>query len=102
VQGADLLIGDTAGMKRVIADRGYDANRIRAVLRDEGTIPVIPGRRNPKRPIQYDERRYKDHWRVEAMFCRLKDFRRIATRYDKLAQNFLSAVSLAAAIAFWL
>ena len=78
------------------------ANRIRATLREQGTIPVIPGRRNRKRPIQYDERRYKDHWRVEAMFCRLKDFRRIATRYDKLARNFLSAVSLATAVAFWL
>jgi len=95
VKGADLLIGETIGMKRVIADRGYDANRIRTALREQGTIPVIPGRRNRKRPIQYDERRYKDR-------CRLKDFRRIATRYDKLARNFLSAVHLAAAIAFWL
>ena len=43
---------------------------------------MIPGRRNRKRPIQYDERRYKDCGRVEALFCRLKDFRRIATRYD--------------------
>ncbi|KPF52371.1 hypothetical protein IP65_16580 [Novosphingobium sp. AAP1] len=59
-------------------------------------------RRNRKRPIQYDERRYKDRLRIEAMFCRLKDFRRIATRYDKLARNFLSAVCLAAAVAFWL
>ena len=63
---------------------------------------MIPGRRNRKRPIQYDERRYKDCGRVEALFYRLKDFRRIATRYDKLARNFLSAVSLAAAVAFWL
>lgn len=102
VNGADLLIGETAGMKRVIADRGYDANRIRAALREQGTIPVIPGRRNRKRPIQYDERRYKDRWRAEAMFCRQKDFRCIATQYDKLARNFLSAVSLAAAEAFWL
>ena len=102
MKGADLLIGETIGMKRVIADRGYDANRIRVALREQGTIPVIPGRRNRKRPIQYDERRYKDRWRVKAMFCRLKDFRRIATRYDKLARNFLSAVSLAAAVAFWL
>ena len=89
-------------MKLVIADRGYDANRIRAALREPGTIPVIAGRRNRKRSIESDERRYKDRWRVEAMFCRLKDFRGIATRYDKLARNFLSAVSLAAAIAFWL
>ena len=44
-------------MKRIIADRGYDANRIRAVLRDQGTILVIPGRRNRNRPIQCDERR---------------------------------------------
>jgi transposase len=102
IKGADLLVGEIAGMKRLIADRGYDANRLRATLRDQGTIPIIPGRRNRKRPIQYDQCRYKDRWRVEAMFCRLKDFRRIATRYDKLARNFLSAVSLVAAVAFWL
>jgi hypothetical protein len=60
---------------------------IRAALREQGTIPVIPGPRNRKRRIQYDERRYKDRWRIEAMFCRLKDCRRIATRYDKLARN---------------
>jgi len=89
-------------MKRVIADRGYDANHLRRALRDQGTIPVIPGRRNRKRLIQYDERRYRDRWLVEAMFCRLKDFRRVATRYDKLACNYQSAVALAAAIAFWL
>ena len=89
-------------MKCLIVDRGYDANRLRTTLRGQGTIPVIPGRRNRKRPIQYDQRRYKDRWRVDAMFCRLKDFRRIATRYDKLARNYLSAVALAAAVAFWL
>ncbi|MBA4752572.1 MAG: IS5 family transposase [Sphingopyxis sp.] len=102
IKGADLLVDATAGMKRVIADRGYDANHLRSKLRDQGTIPVIPGRRNRKRPIQYDERRYRDRWLVEAMFCRLKDFRRVATRYDKLARNYQSAVALAAAIAFWL
>src|SRR3546814_14731862 len=53
-------IGETVGMKRVIADRGYDANRIRATLREQGTIPVIPGHRNRKRPIQYDERRSEE------------------------------------------
>ncbi|PTQ12183.1 hypothetical protein CLG96_06405 [Sphingomonas oleivorans] len=73
------------GFKRLIADRGYDANRIRTALREQGTIPVIPGpvipgRRNRKRPIPYDARRYKDRWRVEALFCCLKDFRRIAIR----------------------
>jgi transposase len=62
---------------------------------------IIPGRRSRKRPIQHDERRYKERWRIEAAFCRLKDFRRVATRYDKLAANFASAVALAAVIAFW-
>jgi transposase len=102
IKGADLLVGATAGMKRLIADRGYDANRLRSTLRDQGTIPIIPGRRNRKRPIQYDGRRYRDRSLVEAMFCRLKDFRRVATRYDKLARNYQSPVALAAAVAFWL
>ena len=100
--GADLLIAYTMGMKRVIADRGYDANRLRSTLKSQNTIPVIPGRKNRKRTIRYDEKRYRDRWRVEAMFCRLKDFRRVATRYDKLARNYLSAVMLAAAVAYWL
>jgi transposase len=100
IKAADLLVGEAVNIKRLIADRGYDANSLRARLRDQGTIPVIPGRRNRKRPIQYDERRYRDRWRIEAMFCRLKDFRRIATRYDKLARNYLSAVALVAVIAF--
>ena len=65
------------------------------------TIPIIPGRRSRKRLIRHNERRYRDRWRIEAAFCRLKDFRRVATRYDKLALNFLSAVILAAIIAFW-
>ncbi len=64
-------------------------------------MPVIPGRRTRKRPIRYDNDRYKDRWRIEAAFCRLKDFRRIATRYDKLAANFASAVALATVVAFW-
>lgn len=93
IKGADLLIGATAGMKRLIADRGYDADRLRSKLREQGTIPVIPGRRNRMWPIQYDGRRYRNRWLVEAMFCRLKDFRRIANRYDKLARNYQSAVA---------
>jgi transposase len=89
-------------LSRLVADKGYDANRLRQWLKAEGTKPVIPGRRNRKRPIQYDERRYRERWRIEAAFCRLKDFRRVATRYDKLAANFLSAVALATVIAFWI
>ena len=93
---------DAAGRVRcLIADKGYDANALRKRLRTEGTEVVIPGRSNRKVPIAYNQTRYKGRWRIEAAFCRLKDFRRIATRYDKLARNFLSAVALATLVAFW-
>ena len=88
ITGADRLVEATVGMKGLIADRGCATDSIRKNLRNQGTIPVIPGRRNCTRPIQYDRRRYKDRWRIEALFCRLKDFRRVATRYDKLARNY--------------
>ena len=88
-------------MRRLLADRGYDANALRRELRRTGTTPVIPGRRNRKRAIHHDARRDRGRWRIEAAICRLKDFRRVATRYDKLAANFASAVALAAIVAFW-
>ena len=88
-------------LRRLAADRGYDADALRRDLRSAGTLPVIPGRRSRNRPIRHDQARYKDRWRIEAAFCRLKDFRRIATRYDKLAANFASALALATVIAFW-
>ncbi len=74
-------------MKRVIADRVYDCIRT-------ATTPVLRGHRNRKRPIQYDEHRYKDCWRVKAMFCRLKHLRGIATRCDKCPEHYLAAVKL--------
>ncbi len=94
-----LLGGVAEGAKR---HRGYDADRLRRSLRQTGTTPVIPGRRNRKRAIRYDQERYRGRHLIKNAFCRLKDFRRVATRYDKLANNFLSGVALAAATAFWL
>ena len=102
VKAAPEVIAAAPGrLKRLVADRGYDADDLRVALRAAGTRPIIPGRRGRKRPIRWDRRGYKERWRIEAMFCRLKDFRRIATRYDKLARNYASAVALAAIIAFW-
>ncbi|WP_408997817.1 IS5 family transposase, partial [Tistrella mobilis] len=98
--GADLLLSRMPKTRYLIADKGYDADRLRASLRDRGTVPVIPGRTNRKRKVAYDRKRYRNRHLVENAFCRLKDFRRVATRYDKLAANFLSAVALAAIIAF--
>lgn len=84
-----------------MADGGYGSNHLCRDLKATGTTPIIPGTRSRKRPIRHDERRYRDRWRIEATFCRLKDFRHVATRYDKLAANFASAIALAAVIAFW-
>lgn len=96
-----VLVAAPGRFKRLLADRGYDANHLRRDLKAGGSTPVIPSTRSRKRPIRHDERRDRDRWRIEAAFCRLKDFRRVATRYDKLAANFGSAVAIAAVIAFW-
>ncbi len=98
---ADTLLARCGPVQRLIADRGCDANALRRTLREAGAVPITPGRRKRKTSIRHDQRRRRDRWRVEAAFCRLKDFRRIATRYDKLAANFLSAVCLAAVVTFW-
>jgi len=86
----------------VLADKGYDAGSLRRALRQAGAVPVIPGRAGRKRQIVYDKNRYRERHLVENAFCRLKDYRRVATRYDKLADNFLSAVALATLVAFWI
>ncbi len=101
ISAADHLIAKAGPIKRLIADKGYDADRLRQTLRAAGATPVIPGRCNRKKKIRYDKRRYRERWRIEAAFCRLKDFRRVATRYDRLADNFLSAVAIASIIAHW-
>lgn len=84
-------------LRYLLGRKGYDADSLRHSLREADAILVIPGRRNGKRTIAYDKRRYRGYHLVENAFCRLKDFRRVATRYDKLAANFLSAVALATA-----
>lgn len=97
----DVLALAPGHMKRLVADQGYDANWLRDVLKADGTTPIIPSTRSRKRPIRHDRRRYRERWRIEATVGRLKDFRRVATCYDKLARNYASAVALAAVIAFW-
>ncbi len=99
---ANDLIKRAVGMRYLIADKGYDADELRKSLRKAGSVPVIPGRSNRKRKIRYDKKRYKDRHRIENAFCRLKDFRRIATRYGKLSRNFLSSVALATILAYWI
>ncbi|MDR5655438.1 transposase, partial [Ruixingdingia sedimenti] len=70
--------------------------------RFKGIKPCIPGRKSRGKPIKHDKRRYKRRNRIEIMFGRLKDWRRVATRYDRCPKVFLSAVALAATVMFWL
>ena len=71
-------------------------------LAERGCEPVIPPNPTRKHPHIYDPVAYRRRNAVERMFCRIKDFRRIATRYDKRADNFLSAVLIAAAVTWWM
>jgi transposase len=89
-------------MTALIADKAYDGDNLRADIASRDAIPVIPNKANRKNLHPFDPQAYRDRNVIERMFCRLKDFRRIATRYDKLAQNFLSAICIAAIIAYWL
>ena len=96
------MLGGAAGrIRRLLADKGYNTDWLKADLRKAGVVPVIPGTRFRKRLNRHDKKCCKDCWRAEAVFCRLKDFRRVATQYDKLASNYASTVALAAVVAFW-
>jgi transposase len=82
----------------LLADRGYDADLFRDTLIDKGTRACIPGSKSRKKNIKYDKRRN----RIERMSGRIKDWRRVATRYDRSPTVFLSAIALAATVIFWL
>jgi transposase len=89
------LVQRAGRMRRLLADKGYDANSLRQLLEHAGTEAVIPSTTSRTVPIAYDKRAYRQRNRIERMFGRLKDFRRVATRYDKLAANYLAFVKLA-------
>jgi transposase len=86
----------------MLGDKAYDSAGLREELDARGTKPVIPNRCSRKQPFSFSKRLYKMRCRVENAFNRLKDFRRIATRYDRLAQNYLASVCLAAALVWWI
>ena len=97
------LLSGLPAARLCAADAAYDSDGFRLFLRHRGTIPVIPNNPTRKRAHPFDAEAYKLRNRIERMFCRLKDFRRIATRYDRLATNFLAAVCIAATVlSYWL
>ena len=85
-----------------LGEHGYDAHWFREALPDKGIRPCIPGRKSRSKTARYDRRRYKCRNRIEMMFGRLKDWRRVATRYDRWPKVFLSAIALAATVIYWL
>ncbi|MEO0826527.1 MAG: IS5 family transposase [Cyanobacteria bacterium J06642_9] len=101
LQGADVLIADIEA-EALLADKAYDADeRMRAVLKAQDIEPVIPSKSNRTEPIDYDKHLYKARHLIENFFAKLKQYRAIATRYDKTARNFLSAIHMAACV-IWL
>lgn len=98
-RGDDLIDGIKA--QAVLADKGYDSDHLRQKIKDQGGEPVIPPRRHRKKPLPYDEHLYKERNVVERFFNKLKHFRRVATRYDKLLANFIGFIKIAA-IAIWI
>jgi len=99
---AQRLIERVQPAERLLGDKAYDSSELRGELDERGTKPVIPNRSNRKQPFSFSRRLYKLRWRIESAFNRLKDFRRVATRYDKLARNYLASVCLAAALVWWI
>ena len=86
----------------VHADRGYDTDRVRALIEGRGSTPNIPPRVHRIWKNCFSPFLYRGRNAIERMFGRLKDFRRIATRYDRLARNYLATVCLAATVSYWL
>lgn len=101
ISEAPALLDKCPAPTRLLADKGYDAGSLRSRLAATGTEAVIPSTRSRKTPIPHDAEAYRNRNLIERAFCRLKDWRRIATRYDKLAINFASAVAIAAVIIWW-
>jgi putative transposase len=88
--------------KGPLGDKAYYSPELRQWLRERGTRCVVPNRSNLMRRFSFSKTAYRERHRMENAFCRLKDLRRIATRYDRLAPNFLAAVYLVATIVWWI
>jgi transposase len=101
VQIADTLLNHLGPRIIVLADKAYDADRVRELIQEQGATPNIPPKSNRKWKPRFSERLYHERNLIERSFSKLKHFRRVATRYDKLAANFLAMVQLAS-IRLWL
>ena len=102
LEGADALMDELIKAEAVLADKAYDADeRVRNKLKEKEVLAVIPPKKNRLDPADYDKDMYKSRHLIENFFAKLKQYRAIATRYDKTAQNFLGAIYMAASV-IWL
>jgi transposase len=99
---AEVLLRNLPPGSLIMADHACDTNAIRQQIQSQGAVPNIPPKRNRLWKSCFSPFLYRGRNAIERMFCRLKDFRRVATRSDKLATNFLAAVQLAAIVSYWL
>ncbi len=101
IKGAVSLLAANEPTGSLIGDKGYDADHLRQVLGSRATTVVIPNKINRVTQHPFDAATFRLRNIIERTFCRLKDFRRIATRSDKLARNFLAGVCLVTVICYW-
>ena len=99
---ADALLDRMPATDILNGDKGYDSDAVRRKIESKGIAPNIPPKINRRWKNCFSPVLYRDRNAIERMFCRLKDFRRIATRYDRRADIFLAAVCIAATISYWL
>ena len=101
-EAAKQLLEHLPASRVLHGDKGYDTDAFRRRIEANGTLPNIPPKVNRLWKCCFSPVLYRARNAIERMFCRLKDFRRIATRYDRLATNFLAAICLAATVSYWL
>ncbi|WP_420797086.1 IS5 family transposase [Altericroceibacterium spongiae] len=101
-KGAVLLFPSLPRAKVLLGGKGYDSDWFRAALESQGIDVCIPPKANRKVQYYYDKQLYRQRHKVENMFGRIKDWRRVATRYDRCAHTFMSAISIAATVCYWL
>ena len=100
--GVQALLGGLPKAERLLGDSFYDADWFRETSKDKAIHACITSRKQRKKTVKYDKHRYERSHRIEIMFGRLNDWRRVATRYDRCPKVFLSAVALPALVIYWL
>jgi len=99
---AKACIAAVPPSRELVGDKGYDGNELRAWLAERGTTAVIPSKRNRKVQLDCDAAIYKQRNVIERMFCRFKDWRRVATRFDRNIKTFMATITIAATVIWWL